>query len=198
MSQVGSTGGCARDADVVFHRRAPPASRHVRAPLAALALRQWVNEYPEEILVAALPRDAHRRRVLEHQAMVEADRSTPVSSSSDPQLKIRLIGEVRRSDETVDPKRAREQDHASGWATDRGICWASEFGFPGFVECLGSGSGKWRGATPRCRFRDWDVDHGGRVGSDRVAWDRAQLPARQYPSADLTMMPAAVISARRW
>jgi hypothetical protein len=57
--------------------------------------------------MAALSRDAHRRRVLEHQAMVEADRSTPVSSSSDPQLKIRLIGEVRRSDETVDPKRAR-------------------------------------------------------------------------------------------
>jgi hypothetical protein len=59
--------------------------------------------------MAALSRDAHRRRVLEHQAKVEADRSTPVPPSSDPQLKIRLIGEVRRSDETVEPKRARQR-----------------------------------------------------------------------------------------
>ena len=57
--------------------------------------------------MAALSREAHRSRVLEHQAMVGADRSTPVSSSSDPQLKIRLICEVRCSDETVEPKRAR-------------------------------------------------------------------------------------------
>jgi hypothetical protein len=61
--------------------------------------------------MAALSRDAHRRRVLEHQAKVEADKSapTPVPASSDPQLKIRLIGEVRRSDETVEPKRARQR-----------------------------------------------------------------------------------------
>ena len=60
--------------------------------------------------MAALSRDAHRRRVLEHQAKVEADRKRPpVPSSSDPQLKIRLIGEVRRSDETVEPKRARQR-----------------------------------------------------------------------------------------
>jgi hypothetical protein len=59
--------------------------------------------------MAALSRDAQRRRVLEHQAKVEADRGTPVPVSSDPQLKIRLIGEVRRSDETVEPKRARQR-----------------------------------------------------------------------------------------
>ena len=57
--------------------------------------------------MAAPSRDAHRRRVLEHQAKVEVDRSTPVPS--DPQLKIRLIGEVKRSGETVEPKRARQR-----------------------------------------------------------------------------------------
>jgi hypothetical protein len=59
--------------------------------------------------MAAISRDAHRRRVLEHQARVAADQSAPVTASSDPQLKIRLIGEVRRSDETVEPKRARQR-----------------------------------------------------------------------------------------
>jgi hypothetical protein len=56
--------------------------------------------------MAALSRDAHRRRVLEHQAKVEADRSTPVPASSDPQLKIPLIGEVRRNEEVAEPKRS--------------------------------------------------------------------------------------------
>ena len=69
----------------------------------------WVNSDPEEMLMAALSRDAHRRRVLEHQAKVAADQGAPVTSSSDPQLKIRLIGEVKRSDETVEPKRARQR-----------------------------------------------------------------------------------------
>ena len=59
--------------------------------------------------MTALSRDAHRRRILEHQAKVAADQSARVTSSSDPQLKIRLIGEVRRSDETVEPKRARQR-----------------------------------------------------------------------------------------
>jgi hypothetical protein len=72
----------------------------------------WVNSGPEEIM-AALSRDAHRRRVLEHQAKVEADRgkpvTTPIPSSSDPQLKIRLIGEVKRTDETVESKRGRRR-----------------------------------------------------------------------------------------
>jgi hypothetical protein len=62
--------------------------------------------------MAALSRDAHRRRVLEHQAKVEADRSAAVPTpvpSSDPQLKILLIGEAKRSDNTVEPKRARQR-----------------------------------------------------------------------------------------
>src|ERR1700722_9868670 len=63
--------------------------------------------------MAALSRHAHRRRVLEHQAEVEADRGkpvpTPIPSSSDLQLKIRLIGEVKRTDETVKPKRGRRR-----------------------------------------------------------------------------------------
>jgi len=57
--------------------------------------------------MAAPSRDAHRRRVLEHQAKAEVDRSTPVPT--DPQLEIRLIGEVKRADETVQPKRARQR-----------------------------------------------------------------------------------------
>ena len=59
--------------------------------------------------MAALSRDAHRRRVLEHQAKVAADRSTSIPPSSDPQLKIRLIAEVKRSDETVEPKLGRRR-----------------------------------------------------------------------------------------
>jgi hypothetical protein len=63
--------------------------------------------------MAAPSQDAHRRRVFEHQAKLEADRSTPVPASaaapSDPQLKIRLIAEVKRSDETAEPKRARQR-----------------------------------------------------------------------------------------
>jgi hypothetical protein len=63
--------------------------------------------------MAALSRDAHRRRVLEHQAKVEADRSKPAPvsdpASPEPQLKIRLIGEVKRADESVQPKRARQR-----------------------------------------------------------------------------------------
>jgi hypothetical protein len=59
--------------------------------------------------MAALSRESHRRRVLEHQAKVEAERSTPHTSSSDPQLKIPLIGEVRRSDEMIEPTRARQR-----------------------------------------------------------------------------------------
>jgi hypothetical protein len=57
--------------------------------------------------MAALLRDAHRRRVLEHQARMEADRNIP--APPDPQLKIRLIGEVKRTDESLQPKRARRR-----------------------------------------------------------------------------------------
>jgi hypothetical protein len=38
----------------------------------------WVNSGLEEILMAAISQDVHRRRVMEHQAKIEADRSTPV------------------------------------------------------------------------------------------------------------------------
>jgi hypothetical protein len=89
----------------------PPASGF--GSFGTLAL---VNSDPEEVLMAAPSQDVHRRRVLEHQAKLEADRSTPVPvsvpSSPDPQLKIRLIGEVRRSDESVaptEPKRGRQR-----------------------------------------------------------------------------------------
>jgi hypothetical protein len=76
--------------------------------------RALVQSGPGEILMAALSRDAHRRRVLEHQSKVAADRGKPVPtppilSSSDPQLKIRLIGEVKRTDETVAPQRGRRR-----------------------------------------------------------------------------------------
>jgi hypothetical protein len=57
--------------------------------------------------MAALSRDAHRRRVLEYQAKVEMERSAPTAGPSDPQLKIPLIGEVKRSDGTPQPKRRR-------------------------------------------------------------------------------------------
>ena len=59
--------------------------------------------------MTALSRESHRRRVLEHQAKVAADQGAPVTSSSDSQLKIRLIGEVRRSDDTPQPKRGRQR-----------------------------------------------------------------------------------------
>jgi hypothetical protein len=71
----------------------------------------WVNSDPEEMLMAALSRDAHRRRVLEHQSKVEAagNAAIPTPGPSDAQLKIRLIGEVKHTDETVQPKRARQR-----------------------------------------------------------------------------------------
>jgi hypothetical protein len=59
--------------------------------------------------MAAFPRDAiaHRRRVLEHQAKVEAERGTPVPHSSETQLKIPLIGEVKPGGGAEQPKRKR-------------------------------------------------------------------------------------------
>lgn len=42
-------------------------------------------------------------------------------------------------------------------------------------------------------------DNGSSLGAVTgfAAWVRAQRAARRYPSADLTMMPAAIIAARR-
>jgi hypothetical protein len=59
--------------------------------------------------MAALERDAiaHRRRVLEHQAKVEAERGTAVPNPSEAQLKIPLIGEVKPSGGAEQLKRKR-------------------------------------------------------------------------------------------
>jgi hypothetical protein len=48
----------------------------------------------------------HRRRMLEHQERVEAERRSLAAQPSEPQLKIPLIGEVRRL-EPSPPKRRR-------------------------------------------------------------------------------------------
>jgi hypothetical protein len=74
--------------------------------------------WPGGKLMAALLRDAHRRRVLEHQAKIQADRSTP--GPADPQLKIRLIGEVKRDDTTMQAKRARRRTRKPD-QTDLGV-----------------------------------------------------------------------------
>lgn len=57
--------------------------------------------------MGALARDAHRRRVLEYQAKASTEQTVPIPGPSDPQLKIPLIGEVKRSDGSTQPKRRR-------------------------------------------------------------------------------------------
>jgi hypothetical protein len=54
----------------------------------------------------------HRRRVLEHQAKLAAERRTSEAAPSDPQLRIPLVGEVRRSDGAQAPKRRRKKPNA--------------------------------------------------------------------------------------
>jgi len=54
----------------------------------------------------------HRRRMLEHQEQVEAAQHSQAEQPSDPQLKIRLIGEVRRP-EPAPPKRRRSRKSKS-------------------------------------------------------------------------------------
>jgi hypothetical protein len=46
--------------------------------------------------------------VLEHQAKLAAERKTPEVAPSDPQLRIPLVGEVKRSDTGERPKRRRK------------------------------------------------------------------------------------------
>ena len=87
--------------------------------------RALVQSGPGEILMAALSRDAHRRRVLEHQPKVAADQGKPVPtppilSSSDPQLKIRLIGEVKRP-----MRRSRPNGDAGDPGNELSLIWAS-------------------------------------------------------------------------
>jgi hypothetical protein len=50
----------------------------------------------------------HRQRILDHQEKIEAEQRAPLAPSSDRQLKIPLIGEVRRT-EPSPPKRPRRR-----------------------------------------------------------------------------------------
>jgi hypothetical protein len=59
--------------------------------------------------MAASPQNVHRRRVLEYQTRLEAERRAAVAAASDPQLRIPLIGEVKRSDGTPQSKRGRQR-----------------------------------------------------------------------------------------
>jgi hypothetical protein len=57
--------------------------------------------------MAARSRDTHRRRVLEHQTKAATERSVAAPGPSDPQLKIPLIGEVKRTNDAPQPNRRR-------------------------------------------------------------------------------------------
>jgi hypothetical protein len=59
--------------------------------------------------MGAFARDAHRRRVLEYQAKAATEQSAATPGPSEPQLKIPLIGEVKRSDGAPPPKRRRRR-----------------------------------------------------------------------------------------
>jgi hypothetical protein len=65
----------------------------------------------KEVKLAASPKAGdHRRRILDHQEKVEAQRRAPPTApqSSEPQLRIPLIGEVRRPEPAASkPKRPR-------------------------------------------------------------------------------------------
>jgi hypothetical protein len=56
--------------------------------------------------LAAVAKD-HLRRVLEHQEKIDAERQGCDRQHVDPQLKMPLIGEVRRPGAAPPPKRAR-------------------------------------------------------------------------------------------
>jgi len=47
----------------------------------------------------------HRRRILDHQERMEATPRTPAAEAADPQLKIPLVGEVRRPKLSPPPRR---------------------------------------------------------------------------------------------
>ena len=49
--------------------------------------------------MAAPSQEAHRRRVLEYQTRLEEQRRAPIPGQSDPQLKIPLVGEVKRNND---------------------------------------------------------------------------------------------------
>jgi hypothetical protein len=56
--------------------------------------------------LAASRETDHRRRVLDHQEKVAAERRKLAAEISDPQLRMPLLGEVRRT-ESPPPKRRR-------------------------------------------------------------------------------------------
>jgi hypothetical protein len=60
------------------------------------------------VTLSARDTEDHRRRMLDHQERVHARREAANLQPSDPQLKIPLIGEVRRS-EPAPPKRKRQR-----------------------------------------------------------------------------------------
>ena len=95
---------------------------------------------------------------------------------------------------TLDP----EHDHDVRWFSDRGIRWTSRFRFPCSVEGMGSGSGKSSArSAARTRLAVSDAEDGRGGAQGRSVCRSDQGTARQYPSADLTTRPAAVIAARR-
>ena len=88
--------------------QAPGASP--QRSFTASAFRASRPGYPiQEVRLAASPevRD-HRRRILDHQEKVEAEQRTAAAQPSEPQLRIPLIGEVRRP-EPATPKRKRSR-----------------------------------------------------------------------------------------
>jgi hypothetical protein len=62
-----------------------------------------------EAHMGALARDAHRRRVLEYQEKAAAERRVAPAEPTEPQFKIPLIGEVKRTDNAPQAKRRRSQ-----------------------------------------------------------------------------------------
>jgi len=62
--------------------------------------------------MAPISRNAkdHQRRVLEHQTRMAADRRAPDAGPVDPQMRIPLVGEVKRNDAAPQPKRKKRLD----------------------------------------------------------------------------------------
>ena len=59
-------------------------------------------------LVSRSAKAEHQRRVLEHQIRTAAERRAPDATQADPQLKIPLVGEVKRADDAQKTKRKKK------------------------------------------------------------------------------------------
>ena len=59
--------------------------------------------------MAAPSQEAHRRRVLEDQTLLEEQRRAPIPGQSDPQLKIPLVGEVKRNNDGTPQSKRRQK-----------------------------------------------------------------------------------------